>query len=189
MPLVQLVEDRTVGTSGGVPLLLSRSVPPSRATSRFVVPLDLGERDGGVVLTNRESSPIVVTLSLRDASGSAGTPVPVLVPAGAQRALSAGDLFPEGVSFRGTLEGAAPRNVDVVGFFRRASGRGEDLLAGFPVLEAADPPPAGAALFPFATDGDSWRSAWCFVNLRPEPLDARLAFRNSSGEAAYFPIP
>jgi hypothetical protein len=113
----------------------------------------------------------------------------VTVPAGAQRAVSARDLFPGATSFLGRLEGSAPGSVDVVGYFRRTSGLGEDLLSCFPVIEAAVPPPAGTALFPFATDGDSWRSAWCLVNLRSEPLDARLAFRNSSGEAAYFPIP
>ena len=189
MPLVQLVEDRTVGSAGTVPLLLSRSIPPSRKTSRFVVPLDLAERDSGVVLTNRGGSPVDVILSLRDASGSAGASVAVTVPAGAQRAVSARDLFPAAAFFLGRLEGSAPGGVDVVGFFRRTSGRGEDLVSCFPVIEAAGPPSAGAALFPFATDGDSWRSAWCLVNLRTEPLDARLAFRNSSGEAAYFPIP
>ncbi len=188
-PLVQLVEDRTVGSAGTVPLLLSRSVPPSRATSRFVVPLDLGERDSGVVLTNRGTLPADVTLSLREASGRAGASVQVTLPAGVQRAVSARDLFPGAASFLGTLEGASSRTVDVVGYFRRTSGRGEDVLSGFPVIEAAGAPPAGVARFPFATDGDSWRSAWWLVNLRTEPLDAQLAFRNSSGEAAYFPIP
>ncbi|HEY3350246.1 MAG TPA: hypothetical protein VGM13_10770 [Thermoanaerobaculia bacterium] len=188
-PLVQLVESQTVGTAGSVPLLLSRSVPPSRTTARFAVPFDPVQRDSGFVLTNRGGDLVDVTFTLRDAAGTAGPAAGVTVPAGGQRAVSAKDLFPGAAGSPGTLEGVAARDVDAVGFFRRASGRGEDLLSAFPVLDAASSAGGDVAVFPFATDGDSWRSTWWFVNFGAGPVVGRLDFRNSGGESAYFPLP
>lgn len=190
-PMVQLVEERTVGSTSGRPVVLPRTVPPSRSVTRFLVPVDLARRDSGVVLTNRLSRVITATLTLRDGGGATVGSVDVLVPAGGQVAISCRSLFPAAGALKGTLTGsvAGPIGaaVDAVGFLRRVNERGEELLAGFPVLDGEPGGNDVVPVFPLALDGDSWHSEWSLWNATAGELVTRLVFQ-ADGRTIYFPF-
>ncbi len=190
-PMVQLVEERTVGITAGQPIVLPRTVPPSRAVTRFLVPVELTLRDSGVVLTNRLGMAVTASLTLRDSVGGTVGSADVPVPAGGQVAVSCRSLFPSSSDVQGTLAGtvAGPTGatLDVVGFFRHENDRGEEILAGFPVLDGAAGTRDLVPVFPLALDGDSWRSEWFLWNATPADLVTRLVFRGD-GRPTYFPF-
>jgi len=189
--MVQLVEERTVGNTSGQPVVLPRTVPPSRAVTRFLVPVELALRDSGVILTNRLGLAVTATLTLRDSGGGTVGSADVPVPAGGQVAISCRSLFPSAGDLQGSLAGtvAGPNGatLDVVGFLRRVNDRGEEILAGFPVLDGAAGTRDLAPVFPLALDGDSWRSEWSLWNATPADLVTRLVFQRD-GRTAYFPF-
>ena len=190
-PMVQLVEERTVGSTSGQPVVLPRTVPPSRAVTRFLVPVDLALRDSGVVLTNRQGLSVTTTLTLRDSGGGTVGSVDVPVPAGRQVAVSCRSLFPSAGdlqgSLTGTVAGPAGATLDAVGFLRRVNERGEEILAGFPVLDGATGTRDLVPVFPLALDGDTWRSEWSLWNATPADLVTRLVFQGD-GRPPYFPF-
>lgn len=190
-PMVQLVEERSVGSTSGQPVVLPRTVPPSRSVSRFLVPVELALRDGGVVLTNRLSRAVTTTLTLRDAGGESVGTADVPVPAGGQVAVSCRSLFPATGDIRGTLAGTVTgpngATLDVVGFVRRVNERGEEILAGFPVLDGSAGTSDAVPVFPLALDGDSWRSEWLLWNATSADLITRLVFQGD-GRPTYFPF-
>jgi hypothetical protein len=190
-PMVQLVEERTVGSTAGRPVILPRTAPPSRNVSRFLVPVDLALRDSGVVLTNRLGVAVRAGLILRNAAGTTVGSAEVSVPAGGQMAISCRSHFPEAGALEGTLAGSVVgppgATVDAVGFLRRINERGEEILAGFPVLDGAGGWSEGVTVFPLALDGDSWRSEWSFWNATPTELVTGLVF-HGDGRPTYFPF-
>ncbi|MDX9734049.1 MAG: hypothetical protein RBU36_07980 [Thermoanaerobaculia bacterium] len=190
-PMVQLVEERSVGSTSGQPVVLPRTVPPSRAVTRFLVPVELALRDSGVVLTNRLGLAVTATLTLRDSGGGTVGTVDVPVPPGGQVAVSCRSLFPSAGdlqgSLAGTVTGPGGATLDVAGFLRRVNERGEEILAGFPVLDGTAGTSDVAPVFPLALDGDSWRSEWFLWNATPADLVTRLVFQGD-GRPAYFPF-
>lgn len=190
-PMVQLVEERTVGSTSGQPLVLPRTVPPSRNVTRFLVPVDLARRDSGVVLTNRLRLDVKASLTLRDGGGATIGSEVVLVPAGGQVAISCRSLFPAAGALKGTLGGAVAgplgATVDAVGFLRRINERGEELLAGFPVLDGGAGEKDLVPVFPLALDGDTWHSEWSLWNATPTELVTRLVF-HGDGRTIHFPF-
>ncbi len=190
-PMVQLVEERTVGSTSGQPVVLPRTLPPSRAVSRFLVPVDLALRDSGVILTNRLGLAVRAGLTLRNGAGTTVGSAEVTVPAGRQVAISCRSLFQATGALEGTLSGSVlgppGATVDAVGFLRRVNERGEEILAGFPVLDGGAGRVDAVPVFPLALDGDSWRSEWSFWNATPTELVTRLAFKGD-GRLTYFPF-
>lgn len=106
-------------------------------------------------------------------------------------AISCRSLFPAAGALEGTLAGSVVgppgAAVDAVGFLRRVNERGEEILAGYPVLDGGAGRIDAVPVFPLALDGDSWRSEWSFWNATPAELVTRLVFQGD-GRPTYFPF-
>lgn len=178
--MVQLVEERTVGSTSGQPVVLPRTVPPSRSVTRFLVPVDLARRDSGVVLTNRLSLVIKTTLTLRDGGGATVGSVDVPVPAGGQVAISCRSLFPaaDGQKRNSDWNGPSPIGaaVDAVGFLRRVNERGEEIVAGFPVLDGEPGARMSSRSSRSPSTSNSWHSEWSLWNATAAELVTKLLF-------------
>ncbi|MCP4656189.1 MAG: hypothetical protein GY856_12320 [bacterium] len=147
-PLVQLIEERALGSYDVGSLILPRSLPPSRSTTEFAVPIEATKRDSGVILTNRDATSVEVRLSAADVDGVECGTVTVAVPAEGQVvALTQELLRCTRGSFRGILRGSSASPVDAVGLLRRFNQRGEEILAGFPVLDVRDQSPGDSKDF------------------------------------------
>ncbi len=182
-PLVQLLEEQVVGTSTAGPMVLPRSLPPSRLGTAFLAPVDLALRDSGFVLTNRNAAAVAVNVILRDLDGAAVDSTSLSVPAGEQRTVLAGTLFPGvGGGFRGVILATCSPALDGVGVTHTVNSRGEILAAGFPALDPeARSAPELPRYFPFAIDGDSWSGEWWLANLAARARTAQFFFYGPHG--------
>ncbi|HVT16743.1 MAG TPA: hypothetical protein VHQ90_11280 [Thermoanaerobaculia bacterium] len=188
-PLVQLTEERVVGTSIAGPIALPRTVPPSRTVTHFLAPVDWTKRETGVVLTNRGAANQAVQLSLRGLDGVELAAATVAVPGAGQVVVWARQTFPQlPDSSRGVLLGTCSAPLEAVGLFWKANGRGEDIVAGFPLLDGAATPAPQPWNLPFTVDGDSWSAEWWFFNPSPAASTVPLAFSGPQGERRYLPM-
>ena len=186
-PLVQLVEEQTVGSSASGPLLLPRSLPPSRRGTAFLAPVDLSRRDSGLVLTNRNPASVAVAVTLRDLDGATVASTSLNIAAEEQVAVLAGVLFPAvGANFRGTLLATATPALEGVAVTYALNGRGEILAAGFPALDPnGRTAPELPRYFPFAIDGDSWSAEWWLFNRAERARSAQFFFYGPQGARTY----
>jgi len=192
-PLVQLLEEATVGESSTGSIILTRSIPPSRSISSFAVPVDWTRRDSGFIVTDSSGfSSVNLNISLYDMSGSEVRTAVVSLPASGQILLLGRELFPSvGETFRGVLRGTSPSAVEAAGVLRQINGRGEQILAGFPVLGSSpgDPPVGESEIFGFAIDGDSWSSEFWQVNTwSTNPATISFSFTGEVGETVNLPM-
>jgi hypothetical protein len=188
-PLVQLVEDRTVGASGAGALSLPRAMPPARGSRHLVMPVNTALRDSGFILTNVTAAAIAVTLRLRELGGAEFGSTVVNVPAGGQVLTLARSLFPSaGAAFSGTLETSSTNPVAGVGLLRSVSDRGDDIVAGVPAMDGDAATSSEPLLFPYAIDGDSYASEWWLQNAAAAAGRVRLAFTGEDGLTRYFPF-
>jgi hypothetical protein len=192
-PIVQLVEEQTVGQSPDGPIVLPRTIPPSRTCTSFVVPVDHTRRDSGVILGNpSQFSAASVQVSLLDMDGAEVASAIVNLPPNRQNLVLSRETFPAfSGSFKGVIEGSSTSEVEAVGVFRQINGRGEQILAGFPVPgpNPGEPPISGDNLFPFAIDGDSWSSEFWHINaLSTSPATVSFSFTGEEGETVHLPM-
>lgn len=188
-PLVQLVEEQTVGESMVGPIVLPRSIPPSQGCTGSVIPVDLSRRDSGLILGNRSTSGSAsVDMSLIDSDGSEIATTTVSVPAGGQVLALVSEIFPTtGDDFQGVVTSSCGAETDAVGVVRQVNGRGEQILAGFPALDAASG--GAASVFPFAVDGDSWSSEWWQIGWWLDgPATSTFTFFGDEGEIIHLPM-
>jgi cysteine-rich repeat protein len=192
-PLVQLVEEQTVDSGLGSPIALPRSIPPSQLAMSFVLPVDLARRDTGAVLTNPSpSAGVTLTVELLDEAGDAVDTTTVDLAADRQRLALAGELFPGAPSsLRGSILVTSSAPIFAVGVLRLVNGRGEQILAGFPVPGAEPPDPNGgpSAVYPYAVDGDSWSSEWWQLGaMSSGATTVSLKFTGEQGAPLHLPM-
>jgi len=193
VPLVQLVEEQTVGETSNGLIIIPRSIPPSRRCTSFSVPVDLTRRDSGVVLSNSSIfTAVTVEMSLLDMEGNVVDTKMVSLPKSNQNLLLGREIFPSvDQSFQGVLMGSTTEPVEAVGILRQVNGRGEQIIAGFPVLgpSTGGPPSGGAEVFPFAIDGDSWSTEiWQVGSWSTSPTTVSFSFTGEVGETTYLPM-
>jgi len=188
-PLVQLIEEQTVGDSMSGPLILARSIPPSQGCAGSLIPVDLSRRDSGLILGNRSLvGSASVDMSLIDSNGVDVASTTVSVPAGGQILALVREVFPAaGDDFQGVVTSSCGAETDAVGVLRQLNGRGEQILAGFPALDASSG--GGEGVFPFAVDGDSWSSEWWQIGWWLEsPATSTFEFLGDEGEVIHLPM-
>jgi hypothetical protein len=186
---VRLLEERAIETTLNGTSVLPRSLPVSTSVTASRLPVDLARRDTGVVLTNRSIATVEVTLSLTDRQGASAGTWTLEVPAGEQRLQLVGELSPappEG--FFGQLLVSAPSAIDGVGLGRTVNARGEEILAGLPVLTAPTDAPGTARHFPLALDGDTFASEWWLLSSESGAREATLRFRDRTGTERFLPM-
>ncbi|MCC6641484.1 MAG: hypothetical protein IT386_10015 [Deltaproteobacteria bacterium] len=186
---IRALEERAIGTTRYGTSTLPRSLPASSSVTAFLLPVDLGRRDTGVVLTNRGILDVQVTIDLQDRQGvTAGTWV-VEVPAGAQRVQRVSELVPAPpAGFFGQLRASAAAQIDAVGFTRTVNGRAEEIVAGLPVLTSPEEAPGAAHRFPFAVDGDTFASEWWLLSTESGARQATLHFVDGAGAERFLPM-
>jgi hypothetical protein len=190
-PVLQSLERREVGiSSDGGAMILPRALPPSRNVTGFRLPVALSRRDSGVVLSNGSAAAVTVDLVLADADGAQQASASLGIAPGAQEVVWVGESF-SGVAsdFAGLLEGTSASGFDAVGVLRQVNGRGEEILAGFPVRDlTAGSDPDGLRRYVWAIDGDSWASEFWFMNGSSAERSADLAFVDASGRSLHLPM-
>ncbi len=188
-PRLRCTEERNVGTSRDGPLLLPRGVPASRRLSNFRVPVDRARREAGLVLTNTGSGISSVAMTLADAQGVAVANTSIDLAAGEQRLVMLATLFPSAsTSFYGQLIGRASTPLDTIGIARATSGRGEELLTAYPVLESGGAIAGSERTYAYAVDGDTWSSEWWFVNFEAAARSVTLELRDDAGAPRHLPM-
>lgn len=188
-PLVQLTEEQTVGESMDGRIVLPRSIPPSQGCTGSVVPVDLSRRDSGLILGNRSLfDSASIEMSLIDPDGSEIATTSVSVPAGGQVLALVSEIFPSaGDDFQGVVTSSCGAETDAVGVVRSVNGRGEQILAGFPALDAASGDVD--SVFPFAVDGDSWSSEWWQIGRwLGSSTTSTFTFFGDEGEVIHLPM-
>ncbi len=192
-PRVRQLEERQVGAanygSSTLPLILPRSLPPSLATTDLRLPVDLTRRDTGLVLTNGSASAMQVTLLLEDGHGGAAGVWTLDVPAGEQRLQLVSELVPAPpVGFFGQLRANAPSAIDAMAFTRTLNARGEEILAGVPLVTVPTDPPDAVHGFPFGVDGDTFASEWWLFSSEAAPRRATFHFADAAGDESVLPM-
>lgn len=188
-PRLRAIEERELGTTRYGTSTLPRTLPPSRSLTGWQLPVDLARRDTGLVLTNRSISSVPVTLTLQDRQGVLVSSSVVQVPAGQQQLVLASQLVPAPpAGFFGQLRASAPSALDAVGFTRTVNARGEEILAGLPVLTAAADAPGTPRRFVFAVDGDTFASEWWLLSAESAPRRATLHFSDTAGDERFLPM-
>ncbi len=130
-----------------------------------------------------------MTLTLRDAQGAAVQSAVQQVPAGEQRLLLVSELSPAPpAGFYGMLEASADAPIDAVGFTRIINDRGEEVLAGLPVLTTPTEPPDAPHRYVYAVDGDTWASEWWLLSQQAQPLQTTLDFTDAAGSERFLPM-
>lgn len=188
-PQLRHREEQEVGSARNGPLVLWRSLPASRAVSAFRVPVDRTRRETALLLTNPGAADTTVSFTLRDGPGAVVDTASLLVPAGAQRLATVSSLFPTAPpGLFGQLEAVAPGDLYAVAATRAQNGRGEEIWAGLPVLDAG----AGAVdvdhAYAFAVDGDTWGSEWWMLGPDATPRRVTLVVTGDSGEERTLPM-
>lgn len=186
-PRVQAIAERTVGTSRYGWQILAHSLPPAATRTQLRLPVDLARRDTGLVVANPAGSLVSLTFTLQSGAGLAVASTELVVPAGAQRLVLVSEIFPEaGAAFHGQLRASADGPVDVAGFTRVVNGRGEEVIAGVPALDAAPGAPGEAHLFAYAVDGDTFGSEWWLLG--GDAASADLDLRDAAGQPRLLPM-
>lgn len=188
-PRVRLVEERAIGTTRYGTSTLPRSLPGSSGVTTFQLPVDLARRDTAAALTNRGILDVTVTLTLYDRQGTEAGTWTVEVPAGGQRVQLVSGLSPAPpAAFFGQLQATASASIDAVGFTRTVNGRGEEILAGLPVLTTPTEAPGTPHRFAFAVDGDTYTSEWWLLSSDGTARDATLRFADGAGAERFLPM-
>jgi hypothetical protein len=97
--------------------------------------------------------------------------------------LSTASVFNLPAAFRGMMVVNLSIPVHGVGYSRVTNSRGEDIVAGFPLMATA---PLGTITFPLAIDGDSWQSEWWLSNNTLDSQQVGFSFNGTT--KTYFPI-
>jgi len=188
-PRLRLVSEQELETTRYGISTLPHALPPSRQAEAFRVPVDLDRRDTGLVLTNPGTAAATVDLTLVDGQGGTVSTHTVPLPADAQRAVLVSELDPAPpAGFFGQLLAAAPAPVEAVGFTRMVNGRGEEVLAGFPVLGPTGDAPDTPHHYAYAKDGDTWSSEWWLLSDLAAPVTASLSLVDDQGRPRNLPM-
>lgn len=146
----------------------------------------------GVGLTNPNSAPVELDLTLRDRNGAVVVSAKGVLDANAHTALLVPDLrtiapgfivppsFAQTSGF-GSLELASSLPISFMALRATTNQRNEVLFTSIPVADLRDEPATGPAAFPHFADGGGFTTALALMNTTSNALTGVLEFYSSAG--------
>jgi len=162
---------------------------PSSSARRSAAFMDLtAGHDSGLAILNDGGNPATVRLTPYGRTGMELPSATIALPAGAQIAAFASQLFPDiPQGFRGTVEISSDNPIQTVAL-RSTATPDRFLLAAFPVESLEVQRNISAAYFPHLVDGGGFSTEIFVMNLGAAAANARLSFLSPEGQSSKMPF-